>query len=154
MNEYVKGNRRAFEVQLPPGSERPNKATIAAVARWNMTLPGDHAFWNRYSISCCSLADFPGVPAAYKKSPEMTHEVQVMAIDPEFPEKDFNAGGIKILTPINLVCQFKGTDQLAINLVRFLASGFVEGRLIAEPEGIQGARELFDNAVKHFVSEE
>lgn len=146
------GNRRAFKVVLPPLADRPPD-TIASLDCWNMVLPGDHAFWDRYSITACSLADFPGVQPAKKQFPEATHEILVFAIDPKCPQDVFERGENWILTPQNHHVQCVATDESCNKAIEELARLFVDGNLWVEPQGVWGARDQFKMTVYELVGD-
>lgn len=146
------GRRTAFRVDLPPPADRPNPGTVPCVGRWNLVLPGDHAFWNRYTLLACSLADFPGVPPAHRRFPEATHEISLFAVNPDYPDDHFRKGGISVLEPVNYVEQFTTTDASCAALAEHLAGLLVRGKLAAEPQGIRGAREAFREAIDRFLA--
>lgn len=143
----------AFSPPLPPVAERPNHDTVAALPRWLMTIRGQHPLWDRFCILTCSLADFPGVPPAKKQFPEATHELTVCAIDPRFPQKDFEEGRVAILEPVNHVIQIIATDALANAAAEALACEFINQRQLVEPSGITGAREAAYGFVRRFIKE-
>lgn len=114
-----------------------------------MTLPGQHPLWSRYSLNLCHLRDCAGITPAKKKSPDMTHEIVVFAIDPDFPEEAFQEGGIGHLEPLNHVVQFVAkSDAKAVEVAIVMALKLVVGQEIAEPSGIMGARERFRKSVE------
>lgn len=147
----------AIKHDLPPLEKRPNKGTIAGLPRWIMHLPGQ-AIWSNYCMTGCSLADFPDVPPAKKHFPQATHEIQVMAIDPDFPKENLDKGGIAPLTPMNYVVQLAAdSDDKVVVLLEKLAVMFVNGQLIAEPLGVTvngvSAREFFRGICMHLLQE-
>lgn len=141
---------------LPPVDDRPNQDTIASFERWLLYLPGQHACWNRYALCGATLRDFPGVPPAKKHYEEATHEVCLFAIDPNFPQENFDKGGIQILEPINYCFQLTTTDANFRNILEKLAEMFVQGQLPADPEGIRfgnkTAREYVHELTKSWSS--
>lgn len=155
MRALTCGVNKAFSYPLPDVEKRPNPDTVAALDRWSLILPGQHAAWDRFVIMLCSLADFPGVPPAVKHFPEATHEVDVFAIDPRFPKEAFDKGSVQILEPVNYVHQFVATDEKANQVAAHLAERFVRGELPAEPQGItindKTAREYFADVVAEFL---
>lgn len=139
----------AFSVPLPPVSERPNPDTVASLDRWTLFMPGPSPAWNYYCVLGVCLRDFPGVKPAHKKSPEMTHEIIVAAMDPDFPQENIDKGGISLLDPLNYVHQFVApSDEMANKVLEAVTRGFLEGQLVIEPQGVSGARELFADFVK------
>lgn len=142
----------AFSIPLPPLEDRPNKDTIASLSRWQLVIPNAHPVWSRFVLMCASLADFPGVPPAKKHFPEATHEITVFAIEPFFPDDKWQAGGISVLEPVNHVWQFCSTDAIAEELMEFLAQELIDVRLFVEPSGIRGARDMFNQACRHWLA--
>lgn len=153
MKLYDNGQRYAFKVDLPAPADRPNPDTVAALDRWNMVLPGDHPMWDRYTVIGTRLCELPGVPPAFKKFKEATHEIVVAAIDPRFKHEKFAAGGIQFLEPINYCEQFISTDEDANELIEHLAAMFVQQLLTPEPCGFIGARQKFRDEVYKFINE-
>lgn len=138
----------AFTVELPPPDDRPNPNSVASLGRWNLTLPNQHPFWDRYVLCLCHLRDCAGLSPAIKHRPGVTHEIAVFAIDPDFPESAFQNGGVCVLEPVNYCCQFDSpSDQKAYDIAQAMVQQLVDGQPLAEPSGVTGARDLFDQAV-------
>jgi hypothetical protein len=110
--------------------------------------------WSRFALLTCSLAEFPGVPPAKKESPEMTHEISVFAINPDFADEDWRRGAIAPLEPVNHVVQFRvGNDAQANRVAARAAESLVTGSALVEPQGVEGAREWFAALVRRFAAE-
>lgn len=125
------------------------------VARWNMALPGQHMLWKRYTIQAVHLRPMEGSSPAVINVPGATHELHVLAIDPEYPQRDFESGGVSILTPPNYCIQIVcSSDQHCAWLVEQLAKRCVEYHLLAEIEGIRGAKEMWDTKVTSLLAEQ
>lgn len=140
----------AIPFSLPLDRQDP----AAALARWVLHLPGQHPFWSYYLLSVVHLRDLPGFAPAYKRSPDMEHEVTLFALDPAVTPDPDNPATIKVLTPVNYVEQFAGlTDEQARLLGAQLALAFIAGQLLAEPSGISGARELFSKRLAHEIED-
>lgn len=146
--EFEGSAGKAFRAELPPGDDRPNPDTMTCLGRWNLTLPGQHMLWDRYSLNLCHLRDCAGITPAKKSSPDVTHEIVVFAVDPRFPENLFQEGSIAHLEPLNHVCQFTAdNDQKAVEVADAMVQRLVDGMEIAEPSGIVGARDRFKTSV-------
>lgn len=145
-------NFYALNHDLPPVKDRPNPATAACINRWVLHLPGYSVFWNCYCLAGCHLREVEGTPLAIKHFPEATHEIVLFALDPDHDQETLRSGGIAALKPTNYCKQvsLRGDEQLDV-VLRELCKEFVAGRLIPEPVGINGARELFDAAIERFV---
>lgn len=84
----------------------PEKAPIHEVttACWILQCPAYHPVWHSYVISCVSLKNMEGLPPAVILLPNATHELFVIALNPNFPttvNEDFC-----FLEPINFSAQF------------------------------------------------
>lgn len=139
---------KGFECLLPPVADRPNPDTAACIGRWNLTLPGQHPLWDRYTLAICHLRNLPEISAAKMESPDKTHEICVFAVDPQFPETDFQAGATGWLEPVNHVVQFTApSDEKAHAVAAAMVKRLVDGLELAEPSGVSGARSLFRESV-------
>lgn len=104
----------------------------AGIGLWLLHCPGAHPLWSWYGVSACSLADYPGMSPALKRSPDMTHELQVFALHPDWkPDDDwFQAIGRHWLQPINLAEQVVlPSDDHARELLTLLVRSFCDGLL-------------------------
>lgn len=52
---------------------------------WAVYAPFSHPMWPCVAVACISLRDVPGWPSATINLPGATHEVMVMALDPDKP---------------------------------------------------------------------
>lgn len=138
----------AFRVKLSPERMRTMDAT-ASLDRWIMYLPRQSPLWKYYVLTGSHLRDEPGMTPAKKKSLEVTHEIIVAALDPEFPEEKIKAGSIRMLEPLNYVYQFEcESDEKANEVLEYLAGLCVGSRLIAEMQGMQGMKELWNKTIE------
>ena len=136
---------RAEEMTLVP--IRPLDA--CGIKQYLLTLPGAHPFWSQFMLGLISLADVPGVPPAHKSYEQAEYEILFVALDPDYHPIPEDRESWHPLIPANYVVQFHGiTRDEAMQMLRMLAGEFVAGRLIAEPTGVMGAREMFAKAVE------
>jgi hypothetical protein len=147
MQEFDGPAGYGFRATLLPPDDRATADSMACLARWNLTLPGQHPFWERYCLSVCHLRDCAALTPANKESPDRTHEINVTAIDPNYPNEEFQKGGVAFPLPINHVVQIISTDAKAVEVAEFMVQRLVDGQELAEPSGITGARERFRNSV-------
>lgn len=132
---------KAEEVIMPPGT--------AVVKAWLLTLPGHHPLWQHYCLSVISLADIPGVPPAVKQFPEATHEILLMAMNPECDPAPDAPEEFQYLSPVNYVKQIDVvSDEIAILAGAAVVVRLLLGHLWAEFQGVHGMRELYDHAVQ------
>jgi hypothetical protein len=55
----------------------------ATVCHFLITAPVYHPLWYQYDLAVIRLGSFPGLPAAHLQFPGATHELMVMALNPE-----------------------------------------------------------------------
>lgn len=152
MKTYEGNAGRGFRAELLPADDRPNVDSITCLGRWNLYLPGQNPFWTRYTLGVVHLRDSKAISPAKKHFPEATHEIDVFAVDPDFPEEKFAEGGTAPLEPINHVVQFVARDDReAVLVAEKMVRRLVEGLEFAEPSGISGARELFAANVREGI---
>lgn len=143
----------AWRAVLPAPADRFRPETALARDRWMLRMPGPSAAWDRYVIMPCSLADAEGVPPAHRHFPEATHEITVFAINPDFPDADFVAGAVSLLSPANHVVQVTlPTDEACDWLAMVCAESFVKAVNLIEPQGIMGASERFEAFVRYHAA--
>jgi len=124
----------------PAGSARPVVEglgeTPAMLAAWVVDAPGFHPLWSGYGVGVIHLRDMPGLSPAKRYVLDATHELVVVTLEPgretEVPWA--------ILTPVNVVHQFLGTDDEAVALAAWSAWGIVNGYL--EPEASNGPERI------------
>jgi hypothetical protein len=117
--------------RLTPTAET---AKPSGLDSWLIHDPGIHAFWSWWIVSGCSLRDIPGAPPAKLQRPDMSHEILILALNPEKPPIDpdlpVGLGGQRVhhLEPLDLVCQVGGiTDEDANRLIMLLCRVFCDG---------------------------
>ncbi len=120
-------------------------ANTATLSSWLIFAPGQTPAWSHYIVFGFHLRDIPGAKPAMKRDPRATHEVMILALNPDmgpgitvenFTDRQdlCRAKGTGwFLKPANLAKQFEGTDEELIKLTDLLAKRVVEGALPAEP---------------------
>lgn len=111
-------------------SESP--ATLDA---WVITAPTWHPLWSQYLLAVITLADMPGVGPAFKDRSDVTHQVIVMAMDPDhgpYTPDSFAEKSVRYLSPGNIGAQFTADDGQALELSTLLARAVVDGVLCPE----------------------
>jgi hypothetical protein len=99
---------------LPPGHHADHPAVLAI---WIITAPDAHPLWSQYALSAVTLADLPGVPEARKRNDTVTHELTVLALNPDHgPYDNATVERMRYLGPVNVVEQFTATDEHAREL--------------------------------------
>jgi len=107
----------------------------AALDSWIITAPCWHPHWTQYALALVSLAHIPDVPQAQLHRPGMTHEINVVALDPEHGPYDahtLSPGRLRYLLPVNIAEQVATTDETARDLTQQCAHAVVHGALCPE----------------------
>lgn len=96
----------------------PRSKSFAFQAGWIVDAPWAHPIWPQYVISVVDLTTkVPGIDDPVFYMPDATHEVQVWALDPDYPITEFKLlpkpTAIHRLTPGNHIYQFKVDDDAA-----------------------------------------
>lgn len=118
----------------PAGSATPAVgAPDATVAAWFLTCPGQSPAWDKYALGIVHLREQDGVQQAKITTPGATHEVLLIALDPD-TNPTAHAATWHHLRPCNVVEQVQLTDdQGAVELLELCARSVVDGLLWAEP---------------------
>ena len=156
---------RAESVRLDPAMRRAPEQE-ANLAIYLLTLPEAHPAWSQFILTVCHLRDVPGqTKPAVKHFPTATHELLLMALNPEPLAGELGSSGDKVprwttanlydrmdafraeqkgwfLSPMNVIEHFEvATDHEAVLVVEMLVGSLVAGFLAPEPDGIIGARD-------------
>lgn len=108
----------------------------ACLETWLVHYPGIHPFWSWWAVSVCSLADMPGLPPAQIRLDGASHEVIIVALNPEAgePNVDDQFDALPWMSPPELCHQVKRlTDDQARRLVGQLCRAFADG--VSAPDG-------------------
>lgn len=118
----------------------------AGLDSWILTGPRWHPVWYQYNLGLVSLADTPGLPPAKLQRPGVTHELTVVALDPDhgpYDARHLPDDGLRFLTPVNIAEQVTTTDDHARELAFLCARAVVDGHLWPEtgdaPDRIRAA---------------
>lgn len=121
----------------------------ATVAAWFLQIPGAHPLWSCYMLSVVHLREIAGVKPAVKRFNNATHELLVIALNPNLKPRPDDRNTWQHMTPINVVEQFEvGDDDAAAAIAEKFARACVDGHLHVEPQGIYGERVLWTHAVE------
>lgn len=119
--------------RIPSDSYRTSHP--AGLDGWIITAPLWHPAWAQYNLGVVSLADIPGLPPANLHRPGVTHELTVVALNPDhgpYDARRLPAGGLHFLTPVNIAEQFTANDDQARSLALLCARAVVDGVLCPE----------------------
>jgi hypothetical protein len=95
------------------------RAPEGCLKAWLLYRPDAHPWWHYYSVSLIHLRPLPGQPWPKKEHADSTHEILILALDPEAcPEPDSEKPEeFAYLRPANLVHQLRGlTDAAALSI--------------------------------------
>lgn len=127
-----------------PSLDEPGLSDVAraalgvSVCTYLITSPGWHPLWSQYALFVVSLRDAPNVAPAVRKFDGATHELIVLVINPEkaLTVEDMTGhcrtGDMPFLSPVNIVEQFKTTDDEILTLAWLAARAVVHGQLNPE----------------------
>jgi hypothetical protein len=123
--------------QVPPG-DGPEWAET--VCTWLLTAPQAHPLWSQYMLCVVRLRDgIPGFPPPERHFDGATHELLVVALNPERGtlkvadmERFQRTGRLPYLTPANIAHQTEGTDEEASRLAELACTAVVNGWLWPE----------------------
>lgn len=125
----------AYEIVVDKAATPDQAATVAC---WFLHCPGQSLFWDKYTISVIHLRPLPGVRPAQVRVPQATHEVLLLALEPEgegrlAPVKE-DQETWRFLRPINMCEQVQlPSDEAAIELLTLAVQRVLAGALWAEP---------------------
>ncbi|MDX3748711.1 hypothetical protein [Streptomyces sp. AK08-02] len=120
-------------VRIPADAYTDAPATIDF---WIITGPHWSPAWTQYMLGIVTLADVAGVDPARLQRPGVTHELLVVALDPDHGPYDagkIRASQLHTLRPVNVCEQFTATDGQARDLAVLCAKACVDGHLSPEP---------------------
>lgn len=127
----------AEPVAMPEDCDKPQMQ--CHVCTYLITAPGWTPAWDQYVLSVITLADFPGLPPATRQFMDATHELLVMALNPdekqtvETMRQHAYDGKLPYLQPVNVAEQFIATDDEMGRLAWLLSHAVVNGALPPEP---------------------
>lgn len=108
----------------------------ATIDFWIITGPHWSPAWTQYMVGLVTLADVDGIDPARLQRPGVTHELLVVALNPDhgpYNADTVRANQIHTLRPVNLCEQFTATDDQARNLTSLCVKACVDGVLSPEP---------------------
>ena len=107
---------------------------------WLLTAPTYHPLWSQYSLAVVRLDDdAPDFPPPYHQFPGTTHELLVLALNPDHGTQTAETmagyaetGNLPYLAPVNHAHQFIATDDELRQLASWAAWCVVHGHLNPE----------------------
>lgn len=149
-------NGRAWKAAASSMSPELRAKWPAGLDLWLMHVPGAHPFWGWYILSGVSLRDIEGCPPAKRQSPDMTHEVILFALDPDYhPDDTWCSDGPgrwsrHFLTPANLVEQVTAfTDDHLIELLFLFSRACCHGQACPDTDFRSANQQLIHTTADH-----
>lgn len=106
----------------------------ATLKTWFLYCPGQSPAWSHYGLSVVHLRPIEGVRPAIVHLDGATHEVLLVAYDPQYEPKADDMTTWRFMLPVNLAHQVRvPDDEAAIKLIDYCAEAVIAGRLWAEP---------------------
>jgi len=124
---------RAEEIlaELEPSDPPSQRATVAS---WFLTCPGQSIAWSHYGMAVFHLRPIPDAEPAQVRVPGATHELMLLAYNPEANPRADDPASWRHLVPGNVAEQVQlPDDAAAVRLARLAAQAVVDGVLWAEP---------------------
>lgn len=136
---------RAWELPLDP------RTPTALSGGWMVHAPGSHPFWPWHFISITHLRDEPGVPPADLAFPEATHELIVLALDPDhYPPPLDGSARIRAMYPPDVVQQMVlPDDSEARKLLWLVIRAVCDGVLIPDQDYRQSWADAIEATAEH-----
>lgn len=125
---------QAWSIMLQPIGQRGKPDFDAMISHTIISAPQSHPLWWIYALSIIHLRHIDGVKPAHVKFPGATHELMLLALNPEKPVPDIDAmehgdfDSFHLLQPANLVEQFQvPSDAYAWYLGETAIKAIVDG---------------------------
>lgn len=112
----------------------PHGEEGAGRGAWVVHAPGSHPLWPWHAISAVHLRPVEGMPPPNLRFPGASHEVLVLALNPDHypPDPD---GYLRWLMPPDVAAQVMGlTDDQARQLVELCAKAVCQGLLVPDSD--------------------
>jgi hypothetical protein len=131
----------------PTVQSTPDPNLQVQVASWLVWGPF-HPFWNFWRVSCISLEEAEGVPAAQLAYPEAEYEFVIVSLDPEhIPDPD---GPYRPLMPLDCVRQFHGTTrEQAAEITRLAVRAMIYGERSPDSDHCAEWEDAIDASAAH-----
>jgi len=125
----------------------------ACLGHWVIEAPAAHPFWHSYSLILIHLRQMPNFPPPEIHFQDATHEIWIVALDPEKDRNTMLDDGIvkgHWLHPVNFAAQFiEITDDEAVKRVKSTIQMICDGKLNPDTDGrAEWVRLYGDNMLK------
>ena len=131
--------------------------TQTTVDHYLVNAPASHPIWPWYTVAIVHLRPVEGMPPAHKHFSDASHELLVIALNPEHYPPDPDLPGdaaYPYLTPINSATQVGAlNDDQAKKLLDLIVQGIVGGVLNPDTDGRQQFEEAVRQTAQHLRGE-
>lgn len=111
-----------------------------------------HLFWQHYYVGVIHLREDTDLNTPVKHYPEAEYEIAVYALDKGKKPVFDNPDTWSLLSPSNVMYQFHGvTDEQAADILEDIVDFVLQGNLLLEPTGVQGARDRWKEAIDSII---
>lgn len=147
----------AWRVRLQPVGQRERPDHDGTVGAFIVRAPNAHPLWDHYAINVMHLRPIEGVKPAHITSPGATHELMILALNPEEPlPPSLDAGPswkLSFLRPIDVVTQFKAADDVVADEILELAiAAIVNGQISPDQDYRSRWTEAIVTTAEHFAA--
>lgn len=146
----------AWEVALQPVGRRGKSDFDGTLAYWIIRAPQSHPLWWWYSMTIIHLRPIAGVKPAHIEIPGATHELALIALNPEQPVPNLeemeagNFSSLKHLSPPNLIQQFQvPNDAYAWYLGETAVKAIVDGIISPDTDFRSQWEQAIPETAKH-----
>lgn len=169
---------RSEEGPYGTAAELPVKDTpeySETVCHWLITGTRFHPFWTQWTLVVVRLREVEGRPPIRYQFEGATHELLVIALNPEYGDKDIllpngspakqwsgpsafteftERKGLPYLTPIDVCIQFEATDDEMTELAGYACKAVVAGQLSPDQDFREGWKVSLVKTLAHIRGEE
>lgn len=128
--------------------DNPNYAGLGA---WIVECPSAHPVWANYFVSIVHLRTNPGgQPPRIGEDKAVTHEINVLALNPDFAPDPTGSSPLQYLHPINFAGQWRAGSDIAAEVeTERVVEDIINGRLNPDTDALSQWIDRFgDNCMK------
>lgn len=145
---------QAWRLRLLPIGERGRPDKDATVGVFLVQAPYAHPIWSYWVVSIIHLRDIVGVKKAHLQFPEATHELAIVALNPEeqLPSLDITVNWkIHRLTPTDVIEQFKvSNDAIADQILELSIMRIIDGTISPDEDWRAVWKVCIEMTAEHF----
>ena len=122
---------------------------ITALSQYLVESKRFHPHWSQWVVTAISLADVPGVPPANKDTPDMTHEILIISVNPDvYLDPDVVPTEQWMMAPVDLVKQVSlPSDDEAKYVLKRIINQIASGRMSPDQDYRNAWKSVIDAIV-------